>query len=90
MKCTQVASLVVALGFALPVVAQNSVVRSSDFLGQNAVTVSSKVAFAYQKPVVAVAQIPGEFNTLVQLVQAADGLVEYLSNPENESTVFGE
>ena len=39
---------------------------------------------------VAVAQKPGEFNTLVQLVLAADGLVEYLSNPENESTVFGE
>jgi hypothetical protein len=58
MKNSQVASLVVALCFALPVVAQNSVVRSSDYLDQESVTVSSKVATTYQKPVVAVAQIP--------------------------------
>lgn len=58
MKSSQVAYLVVALGIALPVVAQNSVVRSSEFLEQEAVTVSSKVAAVYQKPVAAVAQIP--------------------------------
>ena len=38
---------------------------------------------------VAVAQTPGEFNTLVQLVTDA-GLVDYLNDLDNESTVFGE
>ena len=38
---------------------------------------------------VAVAQTPGEFNTLVQLVTQA-GLVETLSDPDIVSTVFGE
>ena len=38
---------------------------------------------------VAVAQTPGEFNTLVQLVTDAD-LVGYLNDLSKESTVFGE
>ena len=38
---------------------------------------------------VAVAQTPGEFNTLVQLVTDA-GLVDYLNDLSKESTVFGE
>ena len=68
-----------ALGFAVPVVAQNSVVRSSDFLDQDAVTVSSKVAAAYQKPVVAVAQIP-----TVTPVEASDS-VEVYSMSNNDT-----
>jgi len=79
MKRSQVASLVMALGFAVPVVAQNSVVRSSDFLDQDAVTVSSKVAAAYQKPVVAVAQIP-----TVTPVEASDS-VEVYSMSNNDT-----
>ena len=78
MKCSQVASLVVALGFALPVVAQNSVVRSSDFLDQDAVTVSSKVAAVYQKPVVAVAQIP-----TATPVEASDSVEVYSMSNNN-------
>lgn len=58
MKNSHVASLVLALGFALPTMAQNSVVRSSEYVDQEAVTVSSKVAAVYQKPVVEVAQVP--------------------------------
>lgn len=58
MKNSHVASLVLALGFALPAMAQNSVVRSSEYLDQEAVTVSSNVAAVYQKPVVEVAQVP--------------------------------
>ena len=38
---------------------------------------------------VAIAQTPGEFNTLVQLVTDAD-LVDYLNDLSKESTVFGE
>ena len=38
---------------------------------------------------VAVAQTPGEFNTLVKLVGLA-GLVDYLADLSKESTVFGE
>lgn len=78
MKCSQVACLVVALGFALPVVAQNSVVRSSDFLDQDAVTVSSKVAAVYQKPVVAVAQIP-----TATPVEASDSVEVYSMSNNN-------
>ena len=78
MKCSQVTSLVVALGFVLPVVAQNSVVRSSDFLDQDAVTVSSKVAAAYQKPVVAVAQIP-----TATPVEASDSVEVYSMSNNN-------
>lgn len=80
MKSSQVASLVMALGFALPVAAQNSVVRSSDFLDQDAVTVTSKVAAAYQKPVVAVAQIP-----TVAPVEASES-VEVYSMSNNDIT----
>lgn len=52
MKRLQITSLVLGVGFALPVVAQNSVVRSSEILDQEA------VAAVYQKPVVEVAQVP--------------------------------
>lgn len=70
MKILQITSLVMAIGYALPVLAQNSVVRSSEFLDQDAVTVSSKVAAVYQKPVVQIAQVP-----TVKSVEA-DGNVE--------------
>ena len=72
MKSLQLASLVGVLGFALPVVAQNSVVRSSEYLDQESVIVSSKVATAYQKPVVAVAQIPTATS-----VEASDSVEVY-------------
>lgn len=78
MKSSQVANLVVALGFSLPVLAQNSVVRSSDYLDQESVTVSSKVATAYHKPVVAVAQIP-----TATFVEASDN-VELYSMSNND------
>lgn len=74
MKRLQITSLVFGVGFVLPVLAQNSVVRFSDISDQDAVAVSSKVAAVYQKPVVAVAHVPH-----VQPVEANGNNVEIFS-----------
>lgn len=83
MKSSQVIGVIVALGFSLPVMAQNSVVRSSKFIEQKAVTISSKVAAVYKKPIESVAKVP-----TVMAIKPSDNIKVYSPVIDNVTQVI--